>query len=75
MDINEKIRHQILAHMKEKGLDQTAVARLLGISPQAVGQILRGNRGKVPTSLINVLEKIGMTLDATPEDAQNSGSA
>lgn len=53
--------------MVQQNLTQIELARRLGISPPALSQIMSGRRGTMPESLMNVLEALGLTLEAVPK--------
>ncbi|GGO28466.1 helix-turn-helix domain-containing protein [Deinococcus humi] len=67
MDVNERIRARVRAEMVQQNLTQIELARRLGISPPALSQIMSGRRGTMPESLMNVLEALGLTLEAVPK--------
>lgn len=72
METDELIRQRIRARMQERGLTQAELARLLGIKPPSLAQILSGRRGRVPESLLNVLQTLDLQLDAlSPQEEQN----
>ena len=64
--MNERIRARVRAEMAQQNLTQIELARRLGISPPALSQIMSGKRGTMPESLMNVLEALGLTLEAVP---------
>ena len=72
MTNDEKIRLQILGVMAKKGLRQADLARLLGVTPQAVSQIIKGERATLPTSLTAVLEALDVELTVTDKAAQRT---
>ena len=45
-------------------MSNAAIAKQLDISPQAVGQIINGERGAIPRSLLDVLGILGLDLEA-----------
>jgi transcriptional regulator with XRE-family HTH domain len=47
----------------ERGLSQSALARLAGVSPSAVSQAERGQRGLSLETLVALTERLGITLD------------
>jgi len=64
MDIDEKIRLRIREEMKRQSITQAELARRMGIKPPSLSQVLNGERGMLPTSLINVLTALGLTVEA-----------
>ncbi len=64
-EVDQHIRHRIRAEMAAQGLTQVELARRLGIRPPSLSQILSGSRGKVPQSLLDVLNELGLTIQAT----------
>lgn len=48
--------------MASKGVTAADLARELDISHQAVSQIITGDRGRIPQSLMDVLSKLDLTL-------------
>jgi transcriptional regulator with XRE-family HTH domain len=73
MDVNERIRLQVRQAMKRKGVSQAELARQLGITPPALSQVLSGRRGTMPTSLMDVLQALGLTLEAVPFPQEQEG--
>lgn len=67
VDNDAKIRAQLLERMAEKGARQADLARQLGVSPQALSQILKGDRGKLPSSLVAVLDALDVELTVQPK--------
>lgn len=59
--------------MQERGLTQAELARQLGIKPPSLAQILSGRRGRVPESLLDVLQALDLHLDARPIQEENNG--
>lgn len=66
MTVNERIRVQIRVAMTERGVTQAELARQLGVKPPSLAQILSGKRGTIPESLMDVLQALGLTLEAVP---------
>lgn len=64
-EVDQHIRHRIRTEMAAQGLTQVELARRLGIRPPSLSQILSGSRGKVPQSLLDVLNELGLTIQAT----------
>lgn len=63
--VDQRIRDRIRAEMTAQGLTQAELARRLGIRPPSLSQVLSGSRGKVPQSLLDVLNELGLTIQAT----------
>jgi transcriptional regulator with XRE-family HTH domain len=68
VNTDELIRQRIQARIQERGLTQAELARQLGIKPPSLAQILSGRRGRVPESLLNVLQALDLHLDAHPKE-------
>lgn len=64
--MDKKIREAIEDHMRRVGVTNADLARKLEISPQAVGQITNGQRGRIPDSLNDLLEALDLELTVTP---------
>lgn len=75
--MNERIRARVRAELTQQNMTQIELARRLGITPPALSQIMSGKRGTIPESLMNVLEALGLTVEAVPIDGdaqpQNAG--
>ena len=52
--------------MQKQGITQAELARQLGVKPPSLAQILSGKRGTIPASLMDVLQALGLTLEAVP---------
>ena len=65
--MDKKIRQAIEDDMNKVGLSNAELARKMKVSPQAVGQIINGQRGKIPDSLNDLLKAIGLELTVTPK--------
>lgn len=63
---NEEIRAEVLEHMRREGTTKADVARRLGVTHQAVSNILAGRSAKVPASLEKLLEAVGLQLVVAP---------
>ncbi len=59
--------------MQERGLTQAELARQLGIKPPSLAQILSGRRGKVPESLLAVLNALALRVDVRPIEEERHG--
>lgn len=64
--MNQRIRARIRAEMARQGVSQAELARRLGIKPPSLSQVLSGKYGQMPQSLMDVLEALGLTLEAVP---------
>ena len=73
MNVNQKIRVQVRETMAAQGLTQAELARQLGIKPPSLAQILSGKRGTIPASLMDVLQALGLTLEAVPSMQDREG--
>ena len=68
--MDKRIRQAIHQAMIERGLINADVARELKVTPQAVGQVINGDRGKLPQSLIDVLRAVGLRLVVVDEQGK-----
>lgn len=59
---DEKIRSEIERVMREKRFSQVEIANRLGISRSAVNQLLSGERGTIPNSLLALLDALDLEL-------------
>lgn len=62
MDTDSQIRTALKAEMIRRGWSQQQLADQLGISKSAMAQILSGKYGKIPQSLIDVLNALDLEL-------------
>ena len=69
MTNDEKIRVQILDVMAKKGLRQASLAREIGVTPQSLHQVIKGERAMLPTSLTAILEALDVELTVQAKDA------
>lgn len=60
--MDKQIRAAIKDRLKALGMTNADVAKTLDITPQAVGQLVNGDRGKIPDSLLGLLHAIGLEL-------------
>jgi transcriptional regulator with XRE-family HTH domain len=60
--VNEEVRTQVKARMKEKGLTQQAVADALGVDRVYVNRMLSGNASQVPGRWADLLKELGLEL-------------
>lgn len=65
MDMNLRVRSQMQEAVREQGLTHAQLAKLLGVKPPAVSQLLKGTYGKIPQSLIDALQVLGLELTVT----------
>ena len=64
MNTDERIRASLKAAMLEQNLNQNQLAERLEISQQAVSAMVRGAKGKIPPSLTQMLDAVGLELVA-----------
>lgn len=64
MDVNERIRLRVRDEMTRQGITQAELARRLGVKQPSIAQIMSGKRGTIPQSLMDMLEALGLTLEA-----------
>jgi transcriptional regulator with XRE-family HTH domain len=60
--MDEYIKATIKARIKELGTTQADVARKIGVTPQAVSNVLKEGNVSIPSSLLNVLNAVGLKL-------------
>ncbi len=60
--MEKEIRNIIQNEMEARGINQTGLAELTGMTRSAISQIMRGERGRVSITLINILSKLGYEL-------------
>jgi len=60
--MDEYIREVIKKQKDKLGATNTDLAKKLNVTPQAVGQLINGDRGKIPLSLINLLDALNLKL-------------
>ena len=58
----------------ERGLTQTEVARLAGVSPSAVSQVETGHRGLALDTLLTLSEALGISIDTLLDHRPEAGS-
>jgi transcriptional regulator with XRE-family HTH domain len=63
--MNLQIREALRSAVREQGLTHAKLAERLGITQPSVSQLLNGSYGKVPQSLIEVLDVLGLELTVT----------
>lgn len=61
---DQTIREAIKTAMGEQKLTQKELADKLGIKQPSVADVIGGRRGRVPQSLIDILEALGLELTA-----------
>ena len=61
-DTDMQIRRAIRHRMVDLELSQAQLAERMGLSRQNVYHVLRGERGKLPKSLLEMLEALGLEL-------------
>jgi transcriptional regulator with XRE-family HTH domain len=66
--MDAQIRNQLEGFMNVFGITKAELARDLGVTRQAVGQLLSGDRGKIPESLTDALDVLGLGLEVTISD-------
>lgn len=67
---NEEVRVVVLEHMRKQGLTKADVARRLGVTHQAVSNILSGRSAKIPASLENLLTVVDLQLVVAPKKTE-----
>ena len=56
--------------LKERGWNQQQLADQLGVSKSAVAQLLGGSYGRVPSSLLEALDALGLEVTVQPKADQ-----
>ncbi|MPY67819.1 helix-turn-helix transcriptional regulator [Deinococcus sp. SDU3-2] len=64
----QRLREQLEKARQQRGLTHAAIAEKLGIRPPSVTVILTRRSGKIPQSLIDVLDALGLELIAQPKE-------
>ncbi|MDL2343115.1 helix-turn-helix transcriptional regulator [Deinococcus sp. MIMF12] len=67
--MNEEIRAQVDARLKEKGLSRADLARATGIHPNAITRALNntgGRGGNLPPVWVAILEALDLRLTVAP---------
>lgn len=54
--------------MNDKHVTQADLARLLGVTPSAVGNALTGDKALLTSTLRNILSTLDLTLTVTTKD-------
>ena len=60
--MDRHIRQVIENRMDEQGISNSDLSRTMGVSRQAIGQLINGQRGTIPDSLIDLLDALGLEL-------------
>ena len=60
--IEAELRRAVREAMEREELTQGEVARALGVSRSRVGHLLSGARGRIPKSLLRLLDVLGLEL-------------
>ena len=63
---DDRIRAAILEHMREQQVTRADLARQLGVTHQAVSNVLSGRSGFIPKSLENIITALGLQLVILP---------
>ena len=66
--VNQDVRTQVKAVMKEKGLTQQAIADKLGVDRVYVNRMLSGHASQVPGRWSEMLELLGLELTVKTKD-------
>lgn len=82
MDANLRIREAMKAAVRRRGLTHAQLANRLGIKQPSVTQLLNGSYGKVPQSLLEALDALGLEIQVVesgsaerPEETQAKAEA
>lgn len=69
LEVNDDIRAQFLAQLKEKNISQAELARQLGVPRQHVSRALTGEnpQGKMPPIWAKMLEALNLELTVKPK--------
>ncbi|MBI0446301.1 helix-turn-helix transcriptional regulator [Deinococcus sp. DB0503] len=74
--MNDEIRAQVAARLKEKGMSRADLARATGIHPNHITRALNntgGRGGNVPPVWQAILEALDLRLTVAPGAAKESG--
>lgn len=66
--MNDKIRHTIKVELAKRSMNQSDLARALGISKQHVNRALTGDLGKVPSIWERILGELDLELTVQPKE-------
>lgn len=61
-NVNQQVREQVKAIMKDRGVTQQAAADQLGISRIYVNQMLNGTTSQMPGRWVELLDLLGLEL-------------
>ncbi|WP_291425612.1 XRE family transcriptional regulator [Deinococcus sp.] len=82
MDTNLRVREAMKAAARRRGLTHAQLASRLGIKQPSVTQLLNGTYGKIPQSLLEALDVLGLEITVIespnaddPETAQAKAEA
>ena len=67
MSMDARIRADILGHIEQQGISQVEVAKRIGVAPQSVNRFLKGERGSLPKSMVDVLDALDLELHVRPK--------
>lgn len=62
MDTDAKIREAMRAELQRRTWPQQKLADHLGVSKSSMAQLLSGSYGKIPPSLLQALDALGLEL-------------
>jgi predicted XRE-type DNA-binding protein len=68
MDTNQRIKSAMRQKMAKDGISQSELAQRLGIKQPSVAALLSPNKAKVPESLLNGLDALGLELVVQPKN-------
>lgn len=70
MSMDAQIRADILSYLEQQSISQVEVAKRIGIAPQSVNRFLKGERGSLPKSMVEVLDALGLELYVRPKGSE-----
>ena len=66
---DHRIRERIRLELERERITQTELASRLGIPHQHVSRMLGGARGRIPESLVRVLDALRLKIVVVPKEA------
>ena len=65
--MNQNIRRRVRVALAERDMNQSDLARAVGMKPQYISDLLTGRVGRIPTTWARVLEALDLELVAVPK--------
>ena len=67
-ETDKRLRETVTQTMRDRGITQTQLADSMGVTQGHVSQLVTGERGKIPESLIALLDELGLELTVVERD-------